>query len=60
MLIATRRGWPQRDESRDSRWAAFEVGAAIIAIRLIPDPPISPRPERPDPNACVACAEYSG
>jgi hypothetical protein len=35
ILVSTRRGWPHRDEASDPRWAAFEVGPAIVAIRLM-------------------------
>lgn len=34
LLVASRRGWSRRPESRDPRWAVYEVGPAVVAIRL--------------------------
>jgi hypothetical protein len=42
LLLATAKGWPERDEAHDPRWAAFPLGPAVVALRLLGTPP--PRP----------------
>ena len=34
LIVATRRGWRRRPESRDARWAAFAVGPVVLALFL--------------------------
>ncbi len=34
LIVATQRGWPERLESRDPRWAAYSCGPIVLAVRL--------------------------
>lgn len=48
MMVVPARGWPERPESRDPRWATFPVGPTVVAIRLlggIPTRAPSPSPK---------------
>ena len=35
MLVGTWRGWSRRPEASDASWTAFEVGPAVVAVRLL-------------------------
>ena len=48
LILATRKGWSQRPESRDSHWAAFLVGPVVVAIRL--QSSLSPASAAPEPT----------
>ncbi|MBX6315685.1 MAG: hypothetical protein IRY99_22635 [Isosphaeraceae bacterium] len=45
VIITTRQGWGRWPEAEDARWAAYRVGPAVIAIRLLGEIPTR-RPRR--------------
>lgn len=49
LLVACRRGWGRRPEASDPQWSAFEVGPAMVAIRLVGPAPRTPGDLAPGP-----------
>ena len=64
VLVGTRQGWSRRPEAADGRWTAYEVGPAVVAIRLLgglepPTPSPLPRRVEREPVGAVAGASRS-
>jgi hypothetical protein len=36
LLVGTLRGWRERPEAADPRWAAYPIGPMVLALRLRP------------------------
>jgi hypothetical protein len=60
VLVASQRGWADHREASDPHWAPYEVGPAILAIRLrgtllVPDDSTEQEPEGKMEHCVVAC-----